>query len=1005
MTADSGICTIKRACILGIVLLTSLSITGLHAESIYRIGILLNHNNTPPFVASLDQPSVHLTVLTYKDLTADGSQLGQFNCLLIPNSPSFPQVAFADLKRFIENGNDLILLGGQSFSHPLWLFQDQWLTRDQLRRQMQLTLADSQLIIKPDSPMIDWERHAQNLKTPSRIIYEDQHFDLEIRDIDLWAWDTYAHPFPDDIPSDHNTLTFELKASLQTKRVVIEIIENDKSRWMYVAPATTDWEKHIVRKEDFTFFSDGSPPDRGYAGDKLNLPNAKTISIGLAFNISPFTPGNHDISIRQIATAKTTLPAGFTKTADSLPLPIFEDRDIYRLKKITTISTYHDQDLLANIPDISGDFVGMSAVGFAYPEASRYIPLLDACDCYGRTQGLAAGLLVHYEGPYAPGQWFISGIETPAFYQSQTFTRTLNQVVEYLKTRKLLARYQELDKCNQSSLPEPPDNSDLKNKEKPLRISRDGRHFITADNRRFFVIGCNYLGPRDRKCQIGGPLFDAVKIEADFRAAKDAGINLFRFWSANIETEPDHFHTILELAQKYNIYLLLLPAPHVQPTDEQTLDALEATARLAGGCPMVVGYDLLNEPLLTDVGATRINHQPSPILRHRSYERYPSDLTNRRWVDQLTQNRSGWPTIKSWVNDDDARELLAAHFLCERLVQEQMTCSNLSLLCGLEGKLELPDAYHDLQQAVNQTFQRWIDFQIKALKNIAPDQFVTVGYNSPLAALAANQSLDFQAYHLYNFPFSRRDLDDALSTLDRLQSMFPRQPITLGEFGYSSGLKLPDGEFLDIHSAGVAEIMTLLYAYVHDYGGAMFWLLNEWPIANIRYNAPWIPPEKYLSESRLGLYYHDGTEQGHKKPIAYATAFFSRFLDTQPSGSYTFTLTDASIPIQTGYIFQGPNALFVGDQEYHSSEISFKAPHPVNVMIRWDRKSIHLMATTDTSVTFNPVLITKQAYKQPLTVSGKCSELSQNDNEISIGLLAGETVSLLLDETQKELQK
>jgi len=1002
MTADSGIHKITRACILGIVLLTSLNITGLHAELIYRTGILQSHDEAPSFITSLGNSSVDFTVVTYGNLLADGSCLGQFDCLLIPHSPDFPQAAFADIKRFIESGRDLILLGGQAFTRPLWRFQDQWLTREELRVQTQQTLVGPRVLIEPNSPAAEWKRHALNLATPSRIISEDGQFNLEIRDIDLWAWDAFAHPFPDEVPAEHNTLAFELKASPPTRSVVIEVIEKDKSRWVYVAPASPEWKKHNIWVGDFQFFADGSPPHRGFIGDKLNLANGKDISVGLAFTFSPFTAGSHDISIRQIATGQTDLPAGFTESVLPMALPVFENRDIYRFKEITDISACQEQDLLVDIPDINGDFVGLSAVGFAYSDASHFVPLLCARDGYCRIQGLAAGLLVHYDGPYAPGQWFISGVETPAFYQSQTFIRTLGQIIDHLKNKNLPSRYQKQNNAAKSRKIATHADADRKDKSRPLRISPDGRHFITADHRRFFAIGSNYLGPRDRKCQLGGPLFDAVKIEADFRAAQKAGINLFRFWPPAIEDDHSDFQTILALAEKYRIYLLLLPVPHAQPSDKETLAALQTYVRLAADCPMVMGYDLMNEPMLTDIGAIRINNQSSPIIQHNTYERYDPDLFNRLWVDQLAQNRSGWPAVKPWVDDDNARELLAAHFLGEKLLQQQLTCGNMSLLCGLEKELRLPPEYQEFQQALNQTFANWIHFQTDALKKMAPGQHLTIGYNSPLVALAANQTLDFQAYHLYNLPYSRRDFEQSLSTLDRLRDIFPHQPITLGEFGYSSGLQLPDGEYLDIHSAGIAEMMTMLYAYAHDYSGVMFWLLTEWPVANIAYNAPWIPPDKYVHESRLGMYYHDGTEQPHPKPIAYAAAFFREYLDTQPAGPCEFTLTEASIPIKTGYVFRGPDALFIGNQAYHSEAISFKARQPANVMVRWDRQSLYLMATADASVIVNPALITKRSVKQPLKAIGNYADLRQIEKEISINLLAGETVSILLVKTTPE---
>ena len=37
-----------------------------------------------------------------------------------------------------------------------------------------------------------------------------------------------------------------------------------------------------------------------------------------------------------------------------------------------------------------------------------------------------------------------------------------------------------------------------------LRLSDDGKYILYPDGRRFFMIGCNYLGSFDRKCHIGG---------------------------------------------------------------------------------------------------------------------------------------------------------------------------------------------------------------------------------------------------------------------------------------------------------------------------------------------------------------------------------------------------------------------------------------------------------------------------------------------------------------------
>ncbi len=941
----------------------------------YRTVVLQGPHDDMDSIAELTGRINGAVVVNYHQLISSQVDLADCHCLIIPNSVNYPAQAASILEKFINSGKDLILLGGHAFTNPLWQFKGQWLTRTQLHKSALATAADIKPIFKADTAAKTWKRNAQNLQTASTINHQDGIINISIKDLALWAWDSFEHRLPRKKLKNHNALNFQLKASPQTRTVVVEIAENDKSRWVYVVPVTDQWQKYTVPIRDFTFFADGSPPNRGFDGDSLNLQNAKTIAFGMAFNISPFNAGDHDITIKELATARIDIPDGLYSETSTIELPIFETREIYQLEDITSISPYGSQNIIRNIHQTDGKFKGTSAVGFAYPDASDFIPLLIARDQYNRDRGIAAGLLIHYQGPYAPGQWLISGINNPEFYQTATFKTALDQTLRRMKNRELPQISQSQNEINKSRTLKPHPGSNHH-----LTISPDGKHFVTADNQRFFAIGCNYLGPSDRKCHLAS-LFDPVKIENDFRLAKKAGINLFRFWLSNLDENPDNFRTILALAEKYNIYLLLLPQPHAQPTDHETIALLERCVKLAADSPMVVGYDLMNEPLITEVGSVRIAGQPAPIIEHKPYNRYPADLTKKLWVDQLTKNRSGWPAVKPWVNDTDARQLYAAHYLGENLILKLTTCDNISLLCGLENNLQLPPEYQEFQTAVDQTFANWLDFQIKTIKSIAPEEYITVGYNTPLAALYANQALDFQAYHLYNLPYSRNDFETGLATLERLRKIFPAQPVTLGEFGYSEGLKMPDGTYLDMYSASVAEMITLLYSYAHQYSGVMFWLLTEWPVANIKYNAPWVAPEKLTTESRFGLYCYDGTESSRPKPIAHATAFLAKYLAENPTAhSARFELTDADTPIKTGYVFTAPKALFIGNRQYKSPALSFHAAQPANLMLTWNDKELTIMSTADVALTISPESITARKAK-----------------EVTIGLLAGETVRIPLD--------
>lgn len=59
-----------------------------------------------------------------------------------------------------------------------------------------------------------------------------------------------------------------------------------------------------------------------------------------------------------------------------------------------------------------------------------------------------------------------------------------------------------------------------------------------------------------------------------------------------------------------------------------------------------------------------------------------------------------------------------------------------------------------------------------------------------------------------------------MTTFDRLAKVWPNKPVTLGEFGYSNGIVIPDGSYLDLHSSAVTEMISFLYPLAHDYEGS-----------------------------------------------------------------------------------------------------------------------------------------------------------------------------------------
>jgi hypothetical protein len=671
-------------------------------------------------------------------------------------------------------------------------------------------------------------------------------------------------------------------------------------------------------------------------------------------------------------------------------LPIFERRNIYYYKDAKTVKTYDKQNILKSEIEFTGSFSGLSAIAFEYPEVSRYIPVLSVEDEYSRNAGFACGVLVNYAGEFKNSNWILFGVDSPEFYKSKDFLNVLVKLLNAVKSKHLAEGLKKQDAVDEkTSLPitsPAPRNF--------VKLSEDGKHFILPNGKKFFALGCNYLGPFERQTEFGEDYYNLKRIEQDFQKAKEAGINSFRLWNSRIDQYPERFKTIIELARKYQIYLILQPREHPLPTDKELIKVFTRTAKVASGETIVLGYDLMNEPYITMIGSVQANGKQSEILQHKVYEKYSDKYFDKKWVE-YTYNNPGWPEIGKWIKDTDAKNLYAAYSMGKLYIEKFNPSSDYSCLYGINGKLPIEPEYQDFITAVDNTFAYWIGSHQQAIRQFEKNHFYTVGYNTSLAALPCNKMLDFTAHHIYQMPYSYEDVKKAVTTYDRLRELWPNKPITLGEFGFSSGLKMPDGKYLGADAASVGEMMVFLYSFAHDYSGAYLWLLSEWPVANMNYNAPWISDDRQIYESQFGLYYYDGTEAGRPKPIAYATKFFREYIDSHEPGSGKLDIIKADTPMQTGYVFTDKDALFVGNTKYDSTPLKFYSQEPTNVMLMWDANKLKIMATNDTEV----IVDMTQFGFSPSTefnLTGNYDSLLKSKDAIQFKLLEGQPVTFLV---------
>ncbi len=667
-------------------------------------------------------------------------------------------------------------------------------------------------------------------------------------------------------------------------------------------------------------------------------------------------------------------------------LPVFERRDIYYYENAPEIILYDQQNTIKSDFNLKGTFSGLSAIAFEYPEVSRFIPLLIVKDKYSRNKGVAAGLLVNYAGKFKNSNCVLFGIDSDEFYKSKEFVSFTLDIIDKIKTKTLAAELKKEDiankkKCLPVASPAPAGF---------IRLCDDKKHFIYPNRKKFFALGCNYIGPFERKTEYGEDYYNVERLEQDFRKAKEAGINSFRFWNVRIDQYPERFKTVIELARKYQIYLILQPREHPLATDKKQIQLFQRNASVVNNETIVLGYDLMNEPYITMVGSTSVNGRKTEILKHKVYDDYSEKYFDKEWVDYAAKN-PGWPEIGTWIRGKDVKNLYAAHSMLRNYIEKYNPSVDYSCLYGLNGELPVEPEYEEFLTAVDKTFADWILFHKKAIEQFGNKHFISVGYNTALAALPCNNLLDFASHHIYQMPYTYEDVIKAVTTFDRLRAFWPDKPITLGEFGFSSGLKMPNEKYLGPDAASVAEMIVYLYAFANDYSGAYLWMLSEWPLANMRYNAHWISDDRRVYESQFGMFYYDGTPQGHPKPIAYATRFFRDYIDSHNPGDGELNIIHADTPMKTGYVFTDKDALFVGNTKYASRCLSFSSEKPVNVMLTWDSNHLKIMATRDVEVNLNAAIFGFSKYF--VNADGVYDSLQKSGDSVNIKLLEGNVVT------------
>lgn len=649
---------------------------------------------------------------------------------------------------------------------------------------------------------------------------------------------------------------------------------------------------------------------------------------------------DHDVELSEVRS--TRLPEHWLEMIETDGFVLCEERDIYRYDDASTLRSSAAEPAGA----FDGAFRGISALGFPVYGQSRYVPLLAAEDRYGRRRGWAAGAVINEQGPWAGSNWAIFGVENPEWYRTDAFADYLTRLLPALKrgTGLVSPRMERVE----------PDGAPLQ----PV-VLRNGR-FEREDGTPLFLVGEN-LGSLLYDRSLGE--HDAASLDRLFRQLSDAGVNALRILNVSNIVSRGNLGLLARTAERWGVYLLVGATPGGdRGHDRRQIEAYARTlSRGLASSPALLGYDLRNEPYIHD------------IRRNRDYdgttlgERYPYSAAGMSALASSTLRPDSYGTATFYGRD--------------RILPRPADAAATR-------------AY----DAVNGIFGDWIDWYRETFARLGDRHPLTVGFNLWYASLPVGCKLDFVSQHTYVMPTDSGAVVNELTTMDRLHAMYPDKPVTLGEFGYTSGYVL-DGRPLSAQCQALGEMMHLLHAWTHGYGGVFDWQVYDFDPVNYRRIAVWNRDRyrfKQDYERLHGIYAWDGTPEGMLKPYGMCMRFFSDALrDGLERGE--LTCRAARTQIGTGFVFRAPNALMVGDRAHDDGLLRFDAGEERVVCLFWHDGEIRMMATGDVDVTLSPAQLPGFGRTAGWQARNCRAGMRCDGEQLTVSLLAGETVVLTLE--------
>ncbi|MCY2950900.1 MAG: beta-galactosidase [Planctomycetota bacterium] len=347
----------------------------------------------------------------------------RFDLLLIPNARVAPLSAIPVLRRFLDQGGNLIACGLPAFDSLVVNVNGKWLTRADRQAILRATRPQHVLADFAKENISTWKHSADRPATGTQfaLVATPTGKVLHVVVPRVTGWDTLLKDFPGAFTDGHTLTCFRAKGGEPTRQLLVEWTEKDGSRWIATVELTTDWQDFALPPEAFVAWQ--PPRGRGGPNDHLRPENAQRLSIGLAVSHASLPPGQHEYWFDSLGTAANPL-AGVPRSIDVPHLeglsPSYLFFPITSADFITSpIGPYPERKAPIRLPsDLLGLHPRPGRIGFNKDRPYHFQPLLSAYED-ADFRGTIAALIIPLRKPAAAGALAVFTPTDPAFYQQR----------------------------------------------------------------------------------------------------------------------------------------------------------------------------------------------------------------------------------------------------------------------------------------------------------------------------------------------------------------------------------------------------------------------------------------------------------------------------------------------------------------------------------------------------------------------------------------------------------